>query len=123
MAPEGHHIITIYVPTPYSIKGIDWNEKKQEFIRRLIDVTEKVIPGLKKNIVLTESATPETLLRYTGNTNGSVGGWAYTPEADFSRPPNKTPIEGLFLAGHWTFPGVGTSSVMQSGWLTGSMVN
>ncbi len=123
MAPEGHHIVVVYVPIPYKIKGIDWKDKGQEFTQRVINLAERVIPGLKQNIVMTDAATPETLVRYTGNTGGGVGGWASTPEADSLMPSNKTPIEGLFLAGHWTFPGPGTGRAIQSGWLTASMID
>lgn len=122
MAPEGHHLIVVYVPIPYRIEGVDWKDMKQEFTLRVLILAEKVIPGLKKNIAMIDAATPETLVRYTGNTDGAVAGWASTPEADALRPQNKTPIEGLYLAGHWTFPGPGTGSAIQSGWLTASMI-
>ena len=122
MAPKGHHIVVVYVPVPYRIEGSTWKDKKQEFTQRVINLAEKAIPGLKQNIVMTDAATPDTLVRYTGNTGGGVAGWASTPEADALRPSNKTPIEGLFLAGHWTFPGPGTGSAIQSGWLTASMI-
>jgi len=122
MAPEGHHLIVLYVPVPYRLEGIRWRHHKEDFTQRLINMAEKAIPGLRKNIVLVDAATPDTLVRYTGNSQGAVAGWACTPEADALRPANQTPIEGLFLAGHWTLPGPGTGSVMHSGWLTASMI-
>lgn len=122
-APEGHDVIILFAPLPYRLEGVDWKENKSEFTQRLIDLAEKVIPGLKDNIVMTEAASPATLFRYTGNTGGAVGGWAYTPESDALRPENKTPVEGLYLAGHWTIPGVATNNVIKSGWLTASMID
>jgi prolycopene isomerase len=122
MAPEGHHLVVLYVPVPYRLKGKDWRHPKEDFTQRLINMAEKAIPGLRKDTVLVDAASPDTLVRYTGNSEGAVAGWACTPEADALRPANRTPIEGLFLAGHWTFPGPGTGSVMHSGWLAASMI-
>ncbi len=122
MAPEGHHLIVLYITVPYRLPGIDWRQSKEAFTRRAIEQAEKVIPGLKRNIVLMEAATPDTLVRYTGNTEGAVAGWECSPEADALRPENRTPIEGLFLAGHWTIPGPGTGSAMQSGMIAASLI-
>ena len=123
LAPQGHHIITLYTPIPYRPEGItSWKEKKEEYTERLINLAEKVIPGLTQQVVVREAATPDTLVRFTGNSKGAVGGWDYTPDTDIQRPPNKTPIEGLWLTGHWTFPGIGIHNVMQSGLLTASFI-
>ncbi len=92
-APPGHDILIIGTSMPYQVEGISWKEKKGEYTGRLIDLAEKVIPGLQNNITMTESATPNTLCRYTGNARGAIGGWAYTPEADANKPLNKTPVE------------------------------
>lgn len=121
-APEGHDIIMILTNMPYRLEGVDWKKDKADFTQRMINLADKIIPGLKENIIMTESATPETLYRYTGNAKGACGGWAFTPKPDFLRPENKSPIEGLYLAGHWTFPGVGINSVIKSGWLTASLI-
>lgn len=122
MAPEGHHLIVLYVPVPYRLEGIDWRRGKQDYTQRVINMAERAIPGLRKNVVFVDAASPDTLVRYTGNSQGAVAGWACTPEADALRPANTTPIEGLFLAGHWTVPGPGTGSVTHSGWLAASLI-
>jgi len=123
LAPPGHHIITLHTAIPYRPEGItDWKEKKEYYTEKLIDLAEKVIPGLKDQIVVKEAATPDTLVRFSGNSKGAVGGWDYTPDTDANRPGNKTPVEGLWLTGHWTFPGVGVHNVIQSGCLTASLV-
>jgi len=124
LAPQGHHVINLCTHIPYRPEGItNWKEKKEEYTERLITMAEKLIPGLRKQIVVKEAATPDTLLRYTSNREGALGGWAYTPETDAGRPFNKTPIERFWLTGHWTFPGVGIHGVITSGYLTASMIS
>ena len=104
-APAGHHIISLVVPMPHRLPGMrNWREKKEEFTGRIIRVAEKIIPGLTERIVV------------------KVGGWDYTPEMIALRPNNQTPIEGLWLTGHWTVPGIGIHSVIRSGHITASMI-
>jgi prolycopene isomerase len=123
LAPQGHHIISLHRAIPYRPAGIThWTEHKEQYTEMLISLAAKVIPGLKQHIVVQEAATPDTLVRYTGNSAGAVGGWDYTPDTDAHRPGNRTPVEGLWLTGHWTYPGVGVHSVIQSGCLTASMI-
>ncbi len=124
-APEGHHVLILYAPMPYRPGGEEdwnWKEKKADYTGRFIDMAEQVVPGLKDNIVVKEASTPETLVRYTSNSQGAIGGWNYTPLADMARPQNKTPIDGLWLAGHWTIPGPGVHSAIPSGCITASQI-
>lgn len=124
LAPTGHHILSLFTAIPYRLEGmVDWHEKKAEYTDRLINQAEKFIPGLTRNIVVKEAATPDTLFRYTGNREGAVGGWDYTTESIINRPGNKTPIKGLWLTGHWTAPGVGVHGTIQSGCLTASLIS
>jgi phytoene dehydrogenase-like protein len=124
VAPSGSHIISLFMAVPYRLPDKSgWSEKKEEYTRRILRSVEKVIPDLQKRIVVKESATPDTLVRYTANSFGAVGGWDYTPETIARRPGNQTPIEGLWLTGHWTIPGVGIHGVIQSGYITASMIS
>ena len=41
-------------------------------------------------------------------------GWNFTPE-QWERLPNRTPIDGLYLAGSWTFPSHGVAGAQVSG--------
>ena len=122
LAPPGHHCLIIFAPVPYQIKGMNWKEAKEDVTEKLINKAEEIVPDLSRHIVVKEAATPLTLERYTLNSGGAVGGWAYTPETIFKRPQQKTPIKNLFLTGHWTFPGGGIPGVMSSGWLVSRMI-
>lgn len=73
-------------------------------------------PGLEKLIVMADSATPLTNLRFTGNTGGAIYGYDQTPSNSFlSRLPNKTGIPGLYLAGAWGSPGGGFGGALMGG--------
>ena len=122
LAPDKHACLSIYTPVPYHVQGIDWREEKEAFAERLIRRAEKIIPDLSHRIVVKETASPLTQERYTSNTMGATLGWAPTPKMLFGRPQNKTPLDKLYLAGHWTFPGGGVNSVIQSGWMTANMI-
>ena len=73
-------------------------------------------PGFRDNLRYAEVATPRTIERYTLNRGGAIYGWEYLPSQSGSkRLSHPTPIEGLYLAGHWTQPGAGCLRVLVSG--------
>ena len=123
VAPPGHHIVSLFMAVPHRPPdGAAWRERKAECTDRFIRLAEKAFPGLRSRVVVMDSATPDTLVRYTGNSFGAVGGWDYTPESIAGRPGNRSPVEGLWLTGHWTVPGVGIHGAIQSGWITASTI-
>jgi prolycopene isomerase len=122
LAPPGHHILSLFAPIPYRLAGMThWRERKGEYTERFIRLASTLFPGLEKRIVVREAATPDTLVRYTGNREGSLG-WNYTPESISGRPENKSPVPGLWLTGHWTVPGVGVHGAIQSGFITSQAI-
>jgi prolycopene isomerase len=74
------------------------------------------IPELERHVEVVELATPLTMKHYTLHRNGSFVGWKNTPDQGaFDSIPQQSPIENLFLCGHWVFPGGGVSPVMMGG--------
>jgi prolycopene isomerase len=54
--------------------------------------------------------------RYTRNEAGAIYGFDVTPaQVGPGRLDNRTPLPGLYLAGHWTRPGGGVNGVVRSG--------
>ncbi|MBW1801346.1 MAG: NAD(P)/FAD-dependent oxidoreductase [Deltaproteobacteria bacterium] len=123
MAPENKHCVSLFSIAPYHLKGKDWKSEKKRIAEDLIRKAEAVIPDLSKHIVVRESATPLTLERFTLNHQGSMAGWDPSPGTMFNRPMPKTPIENLYLTGHWTLPGVGVSGVISSGCMVADMIS
>jgi prolycopene isomerase len=82
-----------------------------------------VFPGLRDSLVFREVATPLAMERFCLNRGGAAYAWENTPaQTGGKRSPHITPIEGLFLAGHWTQPGSGSLRTIVSGMHTAQLV-
>ncbi len=123
MAPPGMHSLKLECPTRLDSKGIDWERDKESIADTFVSRTEAIIPGLAKHVVVREIRTPLDLQRDTGNSEGAFAGWAFIPELlTRARPRQRTPVPGLYMAGHWTMPTAGVPWVMVSGYNTAGMV-
>jgi prolycopene isomerase len=117
-APEGKSVMVLHSYTDVSSWPTDralYRAKKSEVADRLVAIAEEILPGLREHIVVREVVTPRTIERFTGSTDGIPYGFVLTPKNGRKRPPNDTPIEGLFLAGGWTAPSHGVSAAQVSG--------
>jgi prolycopene isomerase len=115
MAPKGCHSLILMTKAGYDYKE-SWKGCKDKEAERLIKMAERIIPNLSSHIVIQDSATPLTLERYTGNDKGAAFGWAQgIDHIGANRLQIETPINGLYLTGHWTIPGGGIESVVASG--------
>ncbi len=96
---------------------------KAEVAERMIKVAETCIPGLRDSIEVMETSSPLTMERYTLNYKGAFMGWAPIPEQNMlKRMKQKTPLDNLYLAGAWTFPGGGQSACLLSGYSTAEKI-
>jgi phytoene dehydrogenase-like protein len=119
LAPPGHSSVTLITLMPPQAAG-EWNRKAPgytELKRRagdgLIARAEKALPGLRGHIVYRQDGSPATFARYAWTTGGAIYGPAVGPW----RPPAKSPVERLVLAGAGVFPGAGVEAVVISGTL------
>jgi phytoene dehydrogenase-like protein len=132
LAPKGYTSLEIMtlVPPDYALWGIKdgpaagekyhrnetYQTMKREITDALIDGAEQVIPGLKEHIVWKEAATPISQEHFTFSTGGtSYGLEIATDQFGPSRPPPKTEIDGLYLAGASTVFAHGIAGVMRGG--------
>lgn len=123
MAPPGRHSLKLEAYTALDSKGIDWERDKDRIADVFIRRSEALIPELGKHIVTRALRTPLDLQRDTGNSQGAFAGWAFTPAMlSRARPPQRTPVPGLYLCGHWTTPTAGVPWVMLGGYNTAGMV-
>jgi prolycopene isomerase len=114
LAPPGESLMIATTLVPYD--AASWRRDKGRYQDLLLDAVETRFPGLRARLKFAEVGTPRTMERYTRNSGGAIYGWELSPrQIGPARPPQKTPIEGLFLAGHWTQPGGGIYGVVNSG--------
>lgn len=122
LAPAGEHIAIITAPMPYDI-GIPWSEVRDRYTEELLDEVDHVFPGFRDKLTFVEASTPQALERFTGNYQGATYGWELSPPYTGSkRLKHQTPVQGLFLSGHWTQPGTGCVRTLGSGVHTAQIV-
>ena len=100
---------------------------KQQVGMELVKNAEAVLPDLGRRIEFMEVGTPLTLERFTWNTDGASAGWSHDQS-----PGNmvgrwglfrfRTPVAGLYTAGHYTFWPGGVPSAISSGKFAAEMV-
>lgn len=118
--------MSILIGTNMAYKDEDyWKDEKnkEKIANRLIKIAKQTNPDLFTSIAVRILATPLTLYKWTGNYHGAAFGWASTPEQfgdpDFSQ---KTMIENLYLAGHWSNQSSGVSFVANCGRGTAELI-
>lgn len=131
--PEGKHLVSLFTLSPYS-RYDNWHvpfdarrgpayRTMEEYTQLrdtlgddMIATAEALIPDLDSRVEARKVATPLTMERYTFNTGGAAFGWANIPEqSGAQRPGPETPFRGLYMAGHWTFPGGSIAAALVSG--------
>ncbi len=88
-----------------------YDEFKQVCAREMIRVMEQsLFPGLSDKVRWSNVSTPLTIKRLTGNSDGAITGWAFTPEMKpvenrFKKISHsiRTPFKDIFQAGQWSF--------------------
>ncbi|HSR52640.1 MAG TPA: NAD(P)/FAD-dependent oxidoreductase [Acidobacteriota bacterium] len=83
---------------------------------QLVQQASAVIPGLPEYLGMTPDNPQGDAERYALRTVGPIYGWAQSPQQMGPNGLNNTtPVEGLYLCGHWSQPGAGIRTVVTSG--------
>lgn len=117
---EGKTTMSLFILSRYEhwsdLSEDDYQAKKQQVTDILIERLDRLYPGITQYIEYVELSTPRTNHSYTSNKLGAIyGAQQSVDQCLHRRLPQKTPIEGLYLAGAWTQPGGGYSGVIWSG--------
>jgi phytoene desaturase len=122
LAPEGEYVLTVITLLPFE-QAASWQKGSEPYVEKLLAQLYRAFPELDGRITFLERASPRTLERFTGNSEGAAYGWNMTPDQmGRHRPDHRTPVDGLFLSGHWTQPGAGAGGVIVSGVQTAQLV-
>lgn len=116
LAPQGKTGLIISFLFDYKITSFieeqgwyaDFKEIAEQAVIRVLDAS--IFPGLAPAILHRFSSSPVTMQKWTGNHEGAITGWSFTndPVPAESRIPKimnsiKTPIQGVYQAGQWTY--------------------
>lgn len=121
LCPRNKSIMVLHtkVPSDLYTEKTNWQEFKAFYEQKYLDYIDRHIwKDIRKYIEVKESATPKTINRFTNNSKGAVYGWTLTVEQQWNRRlPIHTPVDNLFITGHWSVPGGGLILSICSGWL------
>lgn len=125
LAPKGHHAMTLLSMGPYKLDRGTWDDRKEEFIDRVLGFVEKTLwPGITGQIVYRNISTPFDFERRLLSPQGAVFAIQNDiPSTMVFRPANRSKaIKGLYLVGASTHPGGGVPSVAASGRITSNLI-
>ena len=114
LAPEGHHIMGIFLQyAPYTLAESTWDEQREPYAERILDVIEEYCPNIRQIVVERQTLTPLDLERRFSITGGNIFHgemsldqmFVLRPVAGWAR--YRTPIKGLYLCGSGAHPGGG----------------
>ncbi|NED99173.1 phytoene desaturase family protein [Phytoactinopolyspora halotolerans] len=115
LAPDGEHTVIMTCMAPWELDR-PWPELKEPAGDAMIDLFEQVIPGLSAHLTYREVATPLAMHRFTRGYQGATYGWENTPNQFANkRLAHQTPLDGLYLSGHWTESGSSSFRAVSSG--------
>lgn len=114
IAPEGHHILSLFVQyAPYQLAEGDWDSAKEEFADRCIAEIARYAPNVPASILHRQILSPVDLERVYGLTGGNIFQGAMPLHQLFSMRPvagwsdYRTPVDDLYLCGSAAHPGGG----------------
>jgi phytoene dehydrogenase-like protein len=136
LAPEGKTGLIISVLFDYNLTQYifenGWGQLFNAFVTsQMIEIIEGCIyPGLSDKVLDSFTATPVTLQKITGNTQGAITGWSFTNEVMPSvnrlvkiASAVKTPLPDITQAGQWTYSPSGFPVALITGKLAADRVN
>ena len=109
-APEGKHCVTLYTVCPDTLAEGDWDEVKERYADRMVELAETHLPDLRKHVVMRKIMTAKDYRAYTHMEKSSFGG--VVPIWNQKNPPHVTGIPGLYFVGQQSENGGGVGAVM-----------
>jgi phytoene dehydrogenase-like protein len=126
LAPPGKSVLITTFSSDHAYwKGLykepeRYEAEKKEIAAKVIHVLERRMPGIAEQIEVVDVSTPMTVVRYTGNWQGSQEGWMITTGTFglvMGKGMDKTlpGLDGFYMCGQWVEPGGGVPTAAVSG--------
>ena len=117
-SPAGKTAVTCFLPTrnfEYWLNlrqdSAKYEAEKQRLAESVIRVLEKTVHNVRYDLEVTDVSTPATVIRCTGNWQGSMEGWLLTPRTGLNQIPSTLPgLDRFMMVGQWVMPGGGLPS-------------
>jgi phytoene dehydrogenase-like protein len=113
LAPEGKHVMSIYMQyAPYKLNG-DWEQQRKALGQTVVETLAQYSPNLPEMILHHQIITPQDLEEVYGLTGGQIFHGDLALDQFFTMRPLLdwarycTPIEKLYLCGSGAHPGAG----------------
>lgn len=113
LAPAGRYVCSLFVQyAPYEPLG-GWEERKDEFVQRILSVVDEYAPGFSSSVVHLQSLSPKDMEQEFALTGGNIFHGDLVPDQMFFFRPAagwaqyRTPLRGLYLCGAGAHPGGG----------------
>lgn len=114
LAPAGKHVLSTGIQQlPFELQTGTWDDYRDEFTNKVIDIVADYAPGIKDMIIGTHTITPLDLEREYALPGGNIFHGAMTLGQLYASRPvpgydsYRSPIAGLYLCGAGTHPGGG----------------
>jgi phytoene dehydrogenase-like protein len=128
LAPQGKHVIHAYTPATELYAdwaGLDrqsdaYKRKKAEAEDFLWKQVERVVPNARGRAEIRMVGTPLTHQRFLRRKSGTYGPRVVAGKQ--SLPGHKTPLDGLYVCGDFTYPGIGVPATASSGAVTANSI-
>jgi phytoene dehydrogenase-like protein len=102
---------------PYKLKNGNWNSRRDEFARAVVDQLEQYAPGIGSLILAQQVLTPLDLEQVYGLSGGHIHHGEQSLDQFFTFRPilgwaqYRTPLERVYLCGAGTHPGGGVTGL------------
>lgn len=136
LAPRGKTSLVLQTATSYrwnnywGTGGDDaarpeaYEQCKKLVADQMIDTLSQVIPPVKERVDYVEVGSPQSSIRYTLNAEGASCSWSWDmKKTPFRLPRMRTPVSGLYTAGHYAFWPGGVPTAAMSGKLVADLIN
>jgi phytoene dehydrogenase-like protein len=114
LAPSSGHVLSIYAQyAPLTLCDGTWDTARGPLLDAVFTTLEHYMPGVRSLVVAAEVLTPADLERDWGMTGGHIHHGELSLDQLFTMRPllgwsqYRTPIDGLWLCGSGTHPGLG----------------
>ncbi len=128
LAPAGQTGIMVSCLFDYrlieKVKDAGWYDEFKDFLeKRVLEIlSSSIYKNLKEDIIFNFSATPLTINKISGSSEGAITGWSFETASpvvnelkDIPKSP-LTPIPNIFQAGQWAYSPAGVPIAMLTGW-------